>query len=64
MNQNNPKRSNTIPYHIYNQADFDNPFINERGFIYLGILKMSFSFQVFTRVQGSKSINAAGKANI
>ena len=33
-----------FPYHVHNQADFDNPFINGRGFIYLGISKMSFTF--------------------
>ena len=33
-----------VPYHIYNQAGFGNPFINGRGFIYLGISKMSFTF--------------------
>ena len=33
-----------FPYHIHNQAGFDNPFINRRGFIYLGISKMSFTF--------------------
>ena len=31
-------------YHVHNQADFDNPFITEKGFIYLGISKMSFTF--------------------
>ena len=31
-------------YHVQNQAGFDNPFINERGFIYLGISKKSFTF--------------------
>ena len=31
-------------YHVHNQAGFDNPFINRRGFIYLGISKMSFTF--------------------
>ena len=34
-----------FPYHVHNQADFDNPFINGRGFIYLGLSKMSFTFQ-------------------
>ena len=34
-----------FPYHIHNQADFGNPFIDERGFIYLGISKMSFTFR-------------------
>ena len=24
-----------FPRYVYNQADFDNPFINGRGFIYL-----------------------------
>ena len=53
-----------FPYHVYNQADFDNPFINGQSFIYLGISKMSFTFYVFTRVQGSESIKAARKVNI
>ena len=53
-----------FPYHIHNQAGFDNPFINRRGFIYLGISKKSLTFQVFTRVHGSVSIKAAGKASI
>ena len=26
-----------FPYHVHNQADFDNPIINGRGFIYLGM---------------------------
>ena len=30
-------------YHGHNQADFHNPFIIGRGFIYLGISKMSFT---------------------
>ena len=30
-----------FPYYVHNQASFDNPFINGRGFIYLG---MSFTF--------------------
>ena len=33
-----------FPYHVHNLADFDNPFINGSGFIYLGISKMSFTF--------------------
>ena len=33
-----------FPYHGNNQACFDNPFINGRGFIDLGISKMSFTF--------------------
>ena len=40
---NNDSRS-ICPYHVRNQADFDNPFINGRSFIYLGISKMSFTF--------------------
>ena len=32
-----------FPYHDHNQADFHNPFIIGRGFIYLGISKMSFT---------------------
>ena len=59
----NPQRP-VYPYHVHNLVDFDNPFVNGGGFIYLGILKMSFTFQVFTRVQGSISIKTARKANI
>ena len=29
--------------HVRNQAGFDNPFINGRGFIHVGILKMNFT---------------------
>ena len=32
-------------YHVHNQAGFDNTFINGRGFMYLGISKMSFTFK-------------------
>ena len=44
-----PTTSNTdsrpvFPYHVHNQADFDNPFINGRGFIYLRISKTTFTF--------------------
>ena len=53
-----------FPYHVYKQADFENPFINGRGFIHLGISKMSFTFWVFTRVQDSVSIKAARKTNV
>ena len=53
-----------FPYHVHNKADFDNPFINGRGFIYFGISKMSFTFLVFARVEVSLSIKAARKANI
>ena len=31
-------------YIVHNQVGFDNPFINERGSIYLGISKMNFTF--------------------
>ena len=53
MDQNEPKRSNgthnndsrpIFPYYVHNQAGVDNPFINGRGFIYLDIFKMSFTF--------------------
>ena len=75
MSQNKPKRNNAIhnqqndsrpffPYHVHNQANFGNAFINERGFIYFCILKLSFTFEVFTRVQVSVSIKAARNANI
>ena len=60
---NNHSRS-IFRYRVHSQAGFDNPFINERGFIYLGISKFSFTFGVFTRVQGSVSIKAAKKTNI
>ena len=33
-----------FPYHVHHQADFDNPFINGRGFIYLGISKITFMY--------------------
>ena len=44
-----PTASNTdsrpvFPYHVHNQADFDSPFINGRGFIYLRISKTTFTF--------------------
>ena len=31
-----------FPHHVHNQAGFDDPFINRRGFIYLGISKMKY----------------------
>ena len=31
-------------YHVHYLADFDNPFINGRSFIYLGILKINLTF--------------------
>ena len=40
-NNNSPQ---VFPYHVHNQADFDNPFINGRGFAYLFISKMNFPF--------------------
>ena len=33
-----------FPYHVKKQADFENPFIKGKGFIYLGISKMSLTF--------------------
>ena len=52
--------SRTIfPYHEHNQVSFDNPFINGRAFIYLGISKKSFTFYVFRRVQRSVSIKSS-----
>ena len=33
-----------FPYHIQNQAGFDNSFINGRNYIYSRILNMSFTF--------------------
>ena len=48
--------------HVHNQTSFDNPVINGSGFINLGISKMSFTFKVFTRVQGN--VKAARKTNI
>ena len=48
-----------FPYHVHHQADPENPFIIIRGFICLGISKMSFTFYVFTRVQCSISIKGA-----
>ena len=55
MNQNEPKGNNAthnqqqrfttnFSYHVYNQAGFDNPFINKKGTVYLGISKMSSNF--------------------
>ena len=59
---NNDSRT-IFPYYVHNQTDFDNPFINRRGFIYFSISKMSFTSEVFKRVQGSVFIKAAGEAN-
>ena len=55
MNQNELKLSNAnstsnndsrpiFLCHVYNPADFDNLFFNRKGFIFLGILKMNFTF--------------------
>ena len=33
-----------FPYHVNYQAGFDIAFITGRGFIYLGISRMSFTF--------------------
>ena len=51
-----------FPYHVHNQAGFDNPFINGRGFIYLGISKMSFIFKYLQELS-SVSIKTARKTN-
>ena len=40
---NNDSRP-AFPYHAHNEADCDKPFINGKGFIYLGISKMIFTF--------------------
>ena len=40
---NNDSRP-VFPYHVHDQTDFDNPFINGRDFIYLSISKMTFTF--------------------
>ena len=55
---------NNFPYYVHNQTCFDNPFINGRGLIYLGISKMSFMLSLFTRFQGNVPIEAARNANI
>ena len=52
-----------FPYHVYNQADFDNPFINWRRFMFWHY-KDEFHFYIFTAVQDSILIKAARKANI
>ena len=40
---NNDSRP-VFPYHVHDQTDFYNPFINGRDFIYLGISNMTFTF--------------------
>ena len=50
-----------FPYYVHIQAGFDNPFINERGFIYLGFLEKSSTLQGSSRWL---SVTAARKANI
>ena len=45
-----------FPYYVQKQVGFDNPFINGRGFIYLGISKMSFIFLAFTRAHGINKV--------
>ena len=50
--ENEPKRAETeecnlqpaTTIHVHKEADFENPFIKGRGFINLGISKMSFTF--------------------
>ena len=39
---NNDSRP-VFPYYVHSQAGFDSPFFDGRGFIYLGISKMSFT---------------------
>ena len=66
--QNEPKQAETkkcnsqpaiynsrpfVPYYVHNQVGFGKPVIKGRSFIYLGISKMGFSFQVSARVQDS-----------
>ena len=48
-------------YYVHIQAGFGNPFINERGFIYLGFLEKSSTLQGSSRWL---SVTAARKANI
>ena len=43
-------------YDVHSQPCFDIPFINGRSFIYFGISKMNFIFEILTKVQGSVSI--------
>ena len=44
INNNNKDSQLVVPYIVHNLAGFGNPFINGRGSVYLGILKMSFAF--------------------
>ena len=60
---NNDSRP-VFPYHVHDQTDFYNPFINGRDFIYQGISNMTFTFYVFTRFQDSISTKTARKAKI
>ena len=46
ITSNNDSRP-IVPYHLHNQAGFENLFINGRVFIYLGILKMSFTLNIY-----------------
>ena len=51
----NPQPVTTIPdqlflNHVFNQAVFGKPVIKGKCFIYLGIEKMVFTFQVLIRV--------------
>ena len=39
-----------VPKHVHNQVGFDNPVINERGFIYLDISKMVFTLGKLERL--------------
>ena len=62
ITSNNDSRP-VFRYHVYNQADFDNPFINWRRFMFWHY-KDEFHFYIFTAVQDSILIKAARKANI
>ena len=46
ITSNNDSRP-IVPYHLHNQAGFENLFINGGVFIYLGILKMSFTLNIY-----------------
>ena len=48
-----------VPYNVHIQAGFDNPLINRKVIIYLGISAISLTFKVSTRIRGNVSIRAA-----
>ena len=37
-----------FPYHVYNQAGFENLFINGRGFIYLKLILKSVNLKILS----------------